>query len=188
VEFDVQKNDDEVYMKEMIVKDWNYFKESSARLKDSFEFMLFSTQYASSNLVYKESSKRLQVNTVFIKYLISLDVDFFKCLPKTLRENSEIFEFAFSKHLSVISYIKPSYPNYMDLVFESVKKEAKVFEYLPLKLKSDQDFVLKLIDINPSIINYFKTYHFTMMKILEKIIKIDPSLDKYGLFGSKILL
>jgi hypothetical protein len=76
----------------------------------------------------------------------------------------------------------------MDLVFESVKKEAKVFEYLPLKLKSDQDFVLKLIDINPSIINYFKTYHFTMMKILEKIIKIDPSLDKYGLFGSKILL
>ena len=188
VEFDVQKNDDEVYMKEMIVKDWNYFKESSARLKDSFEFMLFSTQYASSNLVYKESSKRLQVNTVFIKYLISLDVDFFKCLPKTLRENSEIFEFAFSKHLSVISYIKPSYPNYMDLVFESVKKEAKVFEYLPLKLKSDQDFVLKLIDINPSIINYFKTYHFTMMKILEKIIKIDPSLDKYGLFGSKFLL
>lgn len=111
-------------MKEMIVKDWNYFKESSARLKDSFELMLFSTQYSSSNLVCQESLKRLQLNTVFIKSLISLDVDFFKSLPKTLRENSEIFEFSFSKHLSVISYIKPSYPNYMDLVFESVKKRG----------------------------------------------------------------
>lgn len=183
--FDSALADDETYMRELVVKAGKHFKNSSDRLKDDMEFVLFAIQHADLELVYAQCSDRLRENLVFIKTLISMNPEAFKYLPKSVQENPEVFEFAFSKHPAVIFEMDPSYPIYTALVTEAVRREAQHFKALPEHLKSDRDLVIRLLDINPKVVNHLMTFHYTDWRIMRKAVEIDPGVDKYGILDGR---
>lgn len=178
-EVDQTKLSNPKYANRLLKLNPDFYEVLSNELKDNFEFALNTALYIDVVKVYFNSSERLQKDLNFIKQLLCISTHLFQHLPKKLKENEEIIEFALSKDISVAMCIKDTYPNRKNLIVQAIEKDASNFVKLEDSYKVNIEFISDLMKANPEVGKHLTSYHLDIRYLKELAEKIGPKISFY---------